>query len=149
MKVNHVRYSASWKAFLGILLAACFLATAARADSLFTGKFKLTNEVHWGNNVLGPGAYLLALDQRTHTIIIRDAQTGKIVARVYARTNYNEDTADSELLIAVRGRQRAVYSVQVAGLGEVFNQAYPFGARGRAAEEARKAEAIPVEVAKK
>lgn len=149
MKLSHVRYSASWKAFLGILLAACFLATAAHADSLFTGKFKLTNEVHWGNNVLGPGEYLLALDQWTHTIIIRDAQTGKIVARVSARTHYNTESADSELLIAVRGRQRAVYSVQVAGLGEVFNQAHPFGARGRAAEEARNAEAIPIEVAKK
>jgi hypothetical protein len=149
MKVNYVRYSASWKAFLGILLAACFLATAAHADSLFTGKFKLTNEVHWGKAVLSPGAYSLALDQWTHTIIVRDAQTSKIVARVFARTNYNTKSADSEMLIAVRGRQRAVYSLQVAGLGEVFNQAHPFGARRRAAEEARNAEAIPVEVAKK
>ena len=149
MKRNHVRYSASWKAFLGIFLVVCFLATAAHAGSLFTGTFKLTNTVHWGEAVLGPGAYSLALDQTTHTIIIRDAQTGEIVARVLARIDSKKDSADSELLIAVRGKQRAVYSVQVAGLGEVFNQAHPFGARGRAAEEARNPESVPVQVAQK
>ena len=119
MKVNHVRYSASWKAFLGIFLAACFLATATHAASLFTGKFTLTNPVHWGQAVLPPGEYSFALDLMTYTIIIRDAQTGKPVARVLARTDYKKDSGDSKLLITVRGRQRAVSSVQVAGLGEV------------------------------
>ena len=149
MKGNHAGYSASWKAFLGILLAACFLATAAHADPLVTHRFKLTNEVHWGNAVLGPGAYSFVFDRWTQTISISDAQTGEIVACVLAQTDYNKDPADSKLLIAVRGNQRAVYSVQVAGLGDVFHLAHPFGALGRAPQEARNAEAIPVEVAKK
>jgi len=65
MKTNHASYSASSKLFLGILVSVCFLATAAQANPLFTGTFKLTNEVHWGNAVLGPGAYSLALDEPT------------------------------------------------------------------------------------
>ena len=147
MKVNQ-RYSARWKPFLGILLAACFLATAAHADSLFRGTFKLTNEVHWGKAVLGPGSYSLAVDQTTPTIVIRDAHTGKVVAHQFGWPDYT-NTDSSELLIAVHGNQRAVYSVRLAGLGEVFLQARPFAATRRAAEEARNAEAIPVEVAKK
>jgi hypothetical protein len=150
MKTNHAGYSASLKLFLGVLLAACFLATAAHADSLFEGKFTLTHEVHWGKAVLGPGAYSLALDQSTRTIIIRDASTGKIVARESARPGDNTDNDNSQVLITVRGNQRAVYSVRLEGLGEVFQKAHPFAESGRAAEEeARNAEAIPVEVAKK
>jgi hypothetical protein len=149
MKTNHASYSASSKLFLGILLSVCFLATAAQANPLFTGTFKLTNEVHWGNAVLGPGAYSLALDEPTRAIIIRDAQTGKIVARESARPGDNTDSDDSQLLITVQGDQRAVYSVRLAGLGEVFQRARPFASSRRAAEEARNAETIPVEVAKK
>jgi hypothetical protein len=149
MKVNHGRYSVSWKPFLGVLLALCFVATAAHADSLFTGTFKLTNEVQWGNAVLGPGSYSLVLDQPTHTIVICDANTGKFIARERSAGSYYKAGSDSELLIAVRGNQRAVYSVRLADVGEVFQQAHPFAASGRASEEARNAEAIPVELAKK
>jgi hypothetical protein len=56
---------------------------------------------------------------------------------------------DSKLLISVRGNQYAVYSLRLAGLGEVFHQAHPFAASEREAEEARNLEAIPVEVAQK
>ncbi|MGD0955933.1 MAG: hypothetical protein ABR953_03790 [Candidatus Acidiferrales bacterium] len=148
MKTNHAGYSAKLRVFLGILLAACFLATAAHADSLFEGKFTLTNEVHWGKAVLGPGAYTLVLNQSPRTIIVRDA-SGKAVAQEPVQPGYNTDNDDSQLLITVRGNQRAVYSVRLAGLGEVFQEAHPFAESGRAAEEARNAEAIPVEVAKK
>jgi hypothetical protein len=149
MRVNHMQYSASLRVFLGILLAACFLATAAHADSLFTGTFKLTNEVHCGKAVLGPGAYSLALDQTTRSIIVRDARTNKIVAREFGWPDYSAKGDGSRLLIAIHGTQRAVYSVQLAGLGEVFLQSHPFAASGGTAQEARNTEAIPVEVAKK
>lgn len=148
MKVNRVRYSASLGPFLVVLLAACFLATAIHADSLFTGTFKLANEVRWGKAVLAPGSYSLALDQPTHTIIVRDASTGKIVAREYARPDYT-DSDNSQLVVTVRGDQRAVCSLQLAGFGKVFQTAHPFAESGRAAEEARNTEAIPVQVAKK
>jgi hypothetical protein len=152
MKLNHVRYSANLKLFLGILLAACFVATAAHADSLFTGTFELKNEVHWGKAVLGPGVYSLTLDRFPRTIpiiIVRDAHTGKTVARLLSRLGDKTDNGDSKLLVTIRGKQRAVSSVQLAGFGEVFQMEHPFAESGGAAEEARNAGAISVEVAKK
>jgi hypothetical protein len=151
MKTKHAGYSASLKLFLGILLTVCFVATSAYADSLFTGTFKLTNEVHWGKAALPPGTYSLVLNQSslaTPTIIVRDA-SGKVVAQEAVRPGDGTDGDASKLLVSVRGNQRAVYSVRLAGLGEVFHTAHPFAAEGRAAEEARNAEAISVEVAKK
>jgi hypothetical protein len=138
-------YSASLKLSLGALLAACFLATAAHAASLFTGKFTPANEVHWGKAVLGPGRYSLELDHSTQTIVIRDAPTGNVVARELAQPDVDKGNDDSQLLISVRGNQRAVYSVRLAGLGE----AHPFAKSGRQPEEARNTGAIPVELANK
>jgi hypothetical protein len=153
MRLNHVGYSAKLKLFLGVLLAACFLATAAHADSLFTGTFELKNEVHWGNAVLGPGTYSLTLDQPARSVpivIIRDISTGKIVARAIASgPDYTLDRGDSKVLVAVHGNRRAVYSVRLAGIGEVFQLAHPFGTGEGAAQEARNAEAISVQIAKK
>jgi hypothetical protein len=152
MKVNHVWYPVNLKLLLGIFLAACFLATAAHADSLLAGTFELKNEVHWGKAVLGPGVYSLTLDQFPQAIpviIVRDAHTGKTVARLLSRLGGNRYDGDSKLLITIRGKQRAVSSVQLAGFGEVFQVEHPFAASGGAAEGARNAEAISVEVAKK
>jgi hypothetical protein len=152
MRLNHVGYPVTLKLFLGVLLAVCFLATAAHADSLFTGTFKLTNDVHWGKAVLRPGSYSLAVDQPAKSIpiiIIRDAHTGKVVARLVSRPGDKTDNGDSKLLITARGDQRAVYSVRLAGFGEVFQLAHPFAASGKTTEEAHNSEAVPVDVAKK
>ena len=154
MRLNHVGYSAKLKLFLGVLVAACFLATAAHADSLFNGKFTLTNKVYWGKTVLGPGTYSLVVDQPTRAvpiiiITVGDGNTGKIVAREFARPDYNANTDESKLLITTHGDQRAVYSVRLAGFGEIFQLAHPFVASGKATEEAHNSEAVPVDVAKK
>lgn len=152
MKVNHVGYRANLKLFLGILLAACFLATAAHADSLFTGTFELKNEVQCGKAVLAPGVYSLTLDQFPRAIpliIIRDARTGRTVARLLSSLGDNRYDGDSKLLITIRGQQRAVSSVQLAGFGEVFQMEHPFGVSRGTAEGSRNAETISVEVAKK
>jgi hypothetical protein len=148
---NSKRWSAGWRPFLGVLLAACFLATAAHAESLYTGKFTLPHEVRWDNAVLTPGQYLLELDHATNTLVIRNASTGKIAARVPANADYYEaDHAGSEVLIIRRGNQRAVSGVRLEGFGNVFEKAHPFPANERAIEEeARNAEAIPVETAQK
>jgi hypothetical protein len=153
MKANYPRDSANWTAFLGVLLGVCLLATAVHADSLFIGTFKLTNEVHWGDALLGPGTYSLTLDQPARAmpiITVRDARSGRIVARTIASgLNHARDRGDSKLLIAVRGNVRAVSAVRLAGIGEVFQKARPFAAGGGNVEEARNSEEIPVAAAKK
>jgi len=151
MNANHKGYSAGWKTFLGVLLAVCFLATAAHAQPpLFTGTFTLTHPVRWDRAVLAPGQYSLELDRLGHSIIIRNAETGKIVGRTFAQADNSQGKPeDSELLITVRGEQRVVSSVRLAGLGKVYQKAHPFPATARTVEEARNAEAIPVEMAQK
>lgn len=148
MKTNGKRYSANWMAFLGVLAAGCFPATAAQAAPRFTGTFEIHRQIHWGSAVLQPGAYSLALDQPTQTIVVRDEQSGKTVAREPIQGQYNSDRGDSKLLIAVQGNERAVYELRIAGLGEVYEKAHPFvGNAGT--EEARRAESVRVEVAQK
>jgi hypothetical protein len=150
MTLNDKRYSAKVSVFLGVLLATCLFAAAAHADSLFKGKFKLTNEVHWGQAVLPPGEYTLTLDGPTHTIVVNDAESGVAVARLNARFAYPTSPDDnSDLLVNIQGRQRVVYSLRLAGFGEVFQRARISPLRGRAAEEARHTEATPVQVAQK
>jgi len=154
MKLNHVRNSGGVKLFLRIVLATCFVATcflasSAQADSLVKGRFKLTNEVYWGKAVLGPGAYTLAVDRMTHTIVICTARDGKVIARENARFDNRPDGVQSQLLIDVEGHYRAVHALRLESIGEVFNSVHPFAQIGRAAQEAQKAEVIPVEVAKK
>ena len=154
MKLRYVASATKFKLalFAVVLLAGCFVATAAHADSLFTGTFELKNQVHWGKAVLAPGMYSLTLDQfprATPVIIVRDAHTGKTVAHLLSRLGDKTDDGHSKLLVTIRGKQRAVSSVRLAGFGEVFQMEHPFGASGGAAEEARNAEVISVEVAKK
>jgi hypothetical protein len=149
MRVKDTRHSAKMSLFLGILLATCLFAAAAHADPLFKGKFELANEVHWGQAVLPPGEYALTLDGWTQTIVIDDAKSGAAVARLQARFGYSRADDNSELLVNVRGRQRVVYSLRLAGFGEVFQRARISTRERRAAEEARNAEAIPVQVAQK
>jgi hypothetical protein len=148
MKTNGKRYSTNWMAFLGVLAAGCFVATAAQAEPRFTGTFQLDHEIHWGSAVLEPGAYSLALDQPTQTIVVRDEQSGKTVARESIGGDYNSDRGDSKLLIAVQGSERAVYALRIAGLGEVYQKAHPFAGNART-EEARRAESVRVEVVQK
>jgi len=149
MKANRKVYAAGWKPFLGVLLAVCFLATAAHAGSIFTGTFELKNEVRWGKAVLGPGSYSVVLDNREEFIIISDAKTGKIVARELASPDNYKVTRDSELLIIHSGNQRVVTALRLTGFGEVFQNAHPFPVNKRAAEEARNTETVPVEMARR
>jgi hypothetical protein len=144
MKVNHGRYTTILKLSLGILVAACLLATPASANPLFKGTFTLTNVVHWGQAALPPGEYSLVLDQETRTIVICDAGN-HVVARQAATISPDPQSGDSKLLISVSGNRRAVYSMRVAGYGEVFLSANQSAASRRAADEAGSEEAIPIE----
>lgn len=135
MKENHRAYSAGWKPFLGAFLALCFLATSAHAaNPRFQGTFNLTHEVRWGKYVMAPGQYSLALDESTHTLIVRDASSGKVVARNLVASSYFGNYDASELIVTVRGEQRAVSAVRLAGIGLVYETAHPFPRRERAVE---------------
>lgn len=144
MKANHERHATIVKLFLGILAAACLLATPASANPVFKGTFKLTNIVHWGQTALPPGEYSLVLDQETRTIVICDAGNHP-VARQTATVSSEPQTSDSKLLIYVDGNRRSVYSMRIPGFGEVFVSGHQSEVSRRAAETTGNQEAVPIE----
>jgi hypothetical protein len=132
---NYVRYSASFRLFLGVMLAGCVLATTASAQSPFKGTFTLTEQVQWGKAVLPPGQYSLAFDTSRHTMIISDAHTNKPVTLESAKIDSNAHNTDSRLLIDVHGTLRVVCLAKLAGLGEVFRSPRGSKASRRAKED--------------
>ena len=101
--------------------AICLAVTPASANTLFRGTFTVTTEVHWGKAVLAPGDYSLELDDSTRTMIISDAHTNKLVALEAVRIESGARNGDSKLRVVGPRGQQVVYSVRLAGFGEVFH----------------------------
>jgi len=144
MKAKSKRYPTILMLSLGILLAACMLATPASANPLFKGTFTLTNVVHWGQTALSPGEYTIALDQQTRTLVISDARN-HVIARQTATISPDSQTSESKLFMYVDGNRRAIYSVQLAGFGEVPVSGRQSAVSRKAAEETGKQETVPIE----
>jgi|HubBroStandDraft_1064217.scaffolds.fasta_scaffold38199_3 hypothetical protein len=155
MNINRMRTSASSKLILGAVMAICFVVAPAHAQSRvshFTGTFVLTNDVQWGKALLHPGTYSLAVDpvdSKVESIDVYDAGTGKFLVGEMNAISYNTTADSSEIVIAIRGDQRAVESLQLAGMGEVLHETHPFATSGSRSEEAFNTQAIPVEAARK
>jgi hypothetical protein len=150
MKANVTRCATRATLFAAALLASCLFASLANAQAGMQGKFTLPYETHWGQAVLPAGDYQLrfTLDGSGSTmLVIRNAKTLRIVA--FESANIREDSANdqSALLIATRGERHFVHSLRISEVGQVF--VYDRELARAAEEEARKAQAVPVIVAKK
>jgi hypothetical protein len=148
MKSRFIRYITKATLCAAVLLATGWFAQPANAQVGFRGKFTLPYEARWGQAVLPPGDYQLTFDSDRSMLVIRDANSLRLVA--FEPVKIREDSTDggSALLIWTRGTQRVVYSLRIAELGQAFVYERP-PAHGRAAEEARQTQAVPVVVAKK
>jgi hypothetical protein len=155
MNINRMRTSASLKLILGLVIATCVVVAPSHAQSRvsdFNGTFVLTNDLQWGKALLHAGTYSLVVhsySRVTESLYVYNVSTGKMVLTREAAINPDVTAASSEIVIATRGDQRAVESLQIAGMGVVFRQTHPFATSESAPEEARNVQAIPVETAKK
>jgi hypothetical protein len=155
MNVNRMQRSAGSKLILGLVMAICFVVAPIHAQprvAHFKGTFVLTHDIQWGKALLRPGTYSLAVDSvdaTTESICVYDIATGKMVVGEMAAISFTTSADDSQILIAVRGNQRAVASVQLDGMGEVLDHANPFAASESGSEEARSIQSIPIDSAKK
>jgi hypothetical protein len=155
MNIYRMRTSAGPKLILGVLLSACFLVAPAHAQprvSHFRGTFVLTRDIQWGKSLLRPGTYSLAVDQAdatTESIYVYDIATRKIVVAEMAAIDPNTNATNSEIVVATRGDQRAVESLQLAGIGLVFHQTHPFATHESSPEEAVSTQAIAIQTARK
>jgi hypothetical protein len=110
-----------------LLAALCmsFIAAGmahAQSDlSAFTGKFTLTNQVLWGETVLSPGDYTIAVGSVNGSTwaLVRDGK-GRPMARFMARIDSGEKPAQNALLVKEKAGQLHVYSLAIASLGRVF-----------------------------
>jgi len=149
MKLNITRSATNLTLFAAAVLATSLFAGTANAQSLFKGKFTLTQETRWGQAVLPPGHYIVTFDSHmSHLLVVRDAKSLRAIA--YEPSNNRQDSGEggSALLIGTRGSQQIVHSFRLAELGETFIYDPALASR-RAVEEARQAQTVPVIVAKK
>ena len=129
---------------LGLLV--CFLwAGVANAAPLYRGSFTLPYEVRWGQAVLPAGDYRLRFEDISTRVfvVIKDAKSGKDVAMLAAVTK-GEAKGESALLIAGKGNQRAVHSLRLAELGEVFIYDPALVPRPRDVREAQTMQTLPL-----
>ena len=134
---------------LGIVLAACFLAATAQGDTLYRGTFTLANPVHWGKAVLPPGNYVLMIDGTGQLMTIENANNGATLVREFAHIGSADPNGNGKLRVAVRGHDRTVYSVVLAGMGEVFHTKGGLTRAEKEAADSENLQAIPITVAEK
>lgn len=149
MKSTIIRHITRATLLAAAMLAVCFSAVTANAQSTVRGKFTLPYGVCWGRAVLPAGDYLFTFtDDSTHPIVvIRNANTFRTVA--FERVDVQESGANGEsaLLIGTRGGQRVVHSLRMAELGQILVYD-PALAHARVVEEVRQARSVPIVVAK-
>ena len=146
MKGKITQYATRATVLAAVLLTAGLFGSAANAQTNFRGKFTLPFAAHWGQAVLQPGDYLLTMNNDDTMVVIRDAQSLRVVA--FEPTNIREGSGGgaSALIIDTSGEQHIVRSLRIAELG----QAYVYSrASAREKEEARHTRTVPVIVAAK
>jgi hypothetical protein len=150
MKLTNVLNTTKVVLFATVLLATCLSASSANAQSAFKGKFTLAEKAYWGQGVLPAGDYQLSIANTglPSMVVIRDATSGKTVAKLFPQVRELSTTGESELLVGTRGKQRVIYSLRVHELGMVFISD-PALARGESVGEALKTQVVPVIVATK
>jgi len=136
--------------FAAALLATCLFAGSANAQTGIQGKLTLPHETRWGQAVLPPGDYQLTFVNSNvgPLLVIRDAKSLRTVAFETLQIREDSTAGESNLLIGTRGKQRVVYSLTIAELGEAFVYERP-PAHNREVEEARQTQTVPVIVAKR
>ena len=92
---------------------------------------------------------MLKVDGVNQVITVDDASNGETVVRALARVGQSDPNGSNQLRVSIRGHQRAIYSVELAGLGEVFHsKGGPTSAEREAAEGAN-IQDIPIIAANK
>jgi hypothetical protein len=128
-----------------LLMSLFFIATSQAQNDLlvFTGKFTLTDQLHWDKAVLQPGDYTINIRSGSMPtiVLVRDSR-GRAVARFMSGIDGGKRTAKNALLIKEQGGQLHVYSLELASLGKVL--VYDRALARAAVLEARVPQTVPV-----
>jgi len=136
--------------FLAAMAASFILASAARAQDAFVGKFTLTSPVSWGKSTLPPGTYRIHIDSTARPIIAfisREDSTSFFAIRVMSIATGDYRNGSNALSLKVRNGALVVHSLVLADLNRVL--LYELSAVKEGVEEAAMAPSVPVLVARK
>jgi hypothetical protein len=110
--------------FVAVVLTAGLFAGWANAQSLtgfllYNGKFTLPNETHWGKAVLPAGDYSISMDSERSPALVRsnDGKTTVFTPLPIGDDGNNGNKGPTALIIAARGNQREVLSMNLPTLG--------------------------------
>jgi hypothetical protein len=150
MNLKNVLSTTRVALFATMLLAACFTASPANAQSAFDGRFTLPETAYWEQHVLPAGSYQLSITATglPSVVVVRDTTSGKTVATLRPQIRELSTTGATELLVGTRGQRRVIYSLKVPRLGMVFISDPSLAQAGQQGE-ARQTQVVPVVVATK
>jgi hypothetical protein len=137
--------------FLAAMAASLTLASAARAQEAFAGKFTLTSPVSWNKTTLPAGTYSIHIESTTAFPIMadisRDDSTSSFRTRVLCIGIGDYRNGSSALHLTGRKGALVVHSLVLANLKKeiVYERSVP----RESIEEARVNASVPVLVAKK
>lgn len=150
-KMKNVRRLAVRKmlfAVLGVSVLFTAIAQAQLGIPIFTGKFKLTTQVMWGETVLRPGEYTITITSMSSPVValISDG-SGRPVARFMGGIDDGKTSTRNVLLVRKKGGQMRVYALALAGQKKVL--VYNRVLAQEAAIEARAPQTVSVMLAKR
>ena len=136
--------------FLAAMAASFILASAARAQVVFVGKFTLSSPVSWGESTLPPGTYSIRIHSTASPIVAfisRDDSTSSFAIQVMSTSTGDYRNGSNALRLRIRKGALVVHSLVLADLKSVLLYE-PFAAQENV-EEARVAPSVPVLAARK
>ena len=139
--------------FVAVALSALAFAGGVKAQAsfggpLFSGKFTLPYEVHWGKAVLQPGNYVINM---------RDIQSAATVWSADLRHGFflpppilsHSEKGPTKLTVSIRGDERIVTSMNVPDIGYSFTFKPLTKADRELLAKASQVQAVPITTAKK
>jgi hypothetical protein len=137
--------------FLAALYMSFIASGIAQAQSdlsAFTGKFTLATQVLWGESVLSPGDYTIAVGFANGSILalVRNGK-GRPIARFMGGIDSGKKSSGNALLVKEKAGQLHVYSLAIATLGKVL--VYDPALAREAVLDARAPQTVPVMFAKR
>lgn len=138
------------KLVIGLTLAgSCLMPMPVQAKPRYAGSVTLAHETRWGRTMIPAGNYALNVDAETEVIQVCDPKTGKVVANEIGVVATGSRTNRSELRIATRGSEQAVYSLYLAQYGEIYSNTRPFPKTPHGSGEGRAIEITAARVTQK
>lgn len=146
MKTETIRHTV--RLLVIVTLTACAFATAASAQSSFTGKFTLPYEVHWGTVMLPAGDYSITMASPTAPAEVWSAN-GKTKMFTVIPIAADSQKGAASIFITVRGNERRVQSLNLPQLGQSLTYEPLSRSEREALAKGRRLEAVPVITAEK